>query len=1367
VGVWFGFLHDAAQPATIRRLLTQMVSFLEEPTARDEAITYGDPATLYLALCAIAFDNAYAALEAVRPLTTDSDPLRRIVAYHFLRQLQLKETQPLFRQGLADEDLRVVAIAMAGAARDGEKDEALFTALEALYTRFPTIAKTFDPVIWDWYSITIEKSQVAMALLHALGTLAPTRMIPYWKDLPTYSRSDLIGKLSKAKEWDSTTRHTILAALSDRSDSVRKSALRALKEVRLAPDEREQVEGLLTRKSAELRQGLLYLLLNQEDGIVLETAQRLLVHKQEPVRLAGLELLRQLQNNERATGEIPSIVQAFRTGRDTLTSAEGTLVETLTESDQPVATLEDALGLCDHSQRTPPTPPNIKRKWFGLAEEKPLLQSEAATALLESLNALIVTHANTPVILNGYYGDKEYLLGNMNNLFPNPHWNRKFDINKVTLPLWEVWEAWWQNRPPTTRDKDGLEVIRAYAALWGNFYGRTVQNPDDWQEKLRSRLVSRVPTLHYPHIVNAIMQWWIRMYPPENIVDLLLDGVEYTLAHLPPDVFSDPIAKQAYGTSDKRENGRVMVWLQLSDLWWRHFPEMWNREQLTRLWGLVRYLDEPFPNTVRFRPPFEMVLTLYANGDATDADLYDHLLGVRGVRESFSDLRNATTRKALNDHAIHRPRLYTLLQNMTTRIVEVESQRGDLPTAATAPAKMLSSVEGMEAVLKLLKSLGNTSVTRQWQSGDSKAGTFSHLLRVSLPAPDDQPAAFAERVRNANISDDRLMELALAAPQWATFVETTLQWEGFAEAVWWILAHTKDNHWGVEREIQELWAAQVSERTALTATELREGAVDVHWFQQVCATLGESRWKKVYAAAKYASSGTGHARAQLYADAMLGNVTEETLSQRALVKRHQDSIRALGLLPLPEDTAPFDAVLARYKTVQEFRRGSKKFGSQRQANEKLAAGIALDNLARTAGYADPIRLQWAMEAYDAADLSDGPLTATVGEVIVSLAVNDFGEAEISVTKNGKALKNIPPAVKKDTAVVALLKRKSEVTQQLSRMRLSLEQAMVRGDTFSGTELAELGQHPLLAALLEELIFIGDGIIGYPVNGGRGLQDTTGAIHPIGANEQLRLAHPYDLLRRGDWHEWQKDCFLAERSQPFKQVFRELYLLTQNEMGEGHTSRRYEGHQVQPRKAMALLGSRGWVIHPYDGTFKTFHSEKITVRLGALGYTGSPADIEGTTLEGVYFTPKGDYKVIPLTEIPPRLFSEVMRDLDLVVSVAHVGGVDPEASAGTVEMRAALIRETTALLGIDNVKLTQSHALIQGHLNHYSIHLGSGVVHRQPGGSVCIVPVHSQHRGRLFLPFADDDPKSAEVISKVLLLARDKEIKDPTILQQLL
>ena len=48
----------------------------------------------------------------------------------------------------------------------------------------------------------------------------------------------------------------------------------------------------------------------------------------------------------------------------------------------------------------------------------------------------------------------------------------------------------------------------------------------------------------------------------------------------------------------------------------------------------------------------------------------------------------------------------------------------------------------------------------------------------------------------------------------------------------------------------------------------------------------------------------------------------------------------------------------------------------------------------------------------------------------------------------------------------------------------------------------------------------------------------------------------------------------------------------------------------------------------------------------------------------------------------------------------------------------------------------------------------------------ILPVHSQKRGRIFLPFVDEDPKTAEIMSKIVLLAEDKKIKDPSILDQI-
>lgn len=71
--------------------------------------------------------------------------------------------------------------------------------------------------------------------------------------------------------------------------------------------------------------------------------------------------------------------------------------------------------------------------------------------------------------------------------------------------------------------------------------------------------------------------------------------------------------------------------------------------------------------------------------------------------------------------------------------------------------------------------------------------------------------------------------------------------------------------------------------------------------------------------------------------------------------------------------------------------------------------------------------------------------------------------------------------------------------------------------------------------------------------------------------------------------------------------------------------------------------------------------------------------------------------------------------------------------------------------LNNVQIQGSHALINGQLGTYSVHLGSAIVHRQPGGAICILPVSSQHRGRLFLPFVDDDRKTAEIVSIRVLI----------------
>ena len=391
---------------------------------------------------------------------------------------------------------------------------------------------------------------------------------------------------------------------------------------------------------------------------------------------------------------------------------------------------------------------------------------------------------------------------------------------------------------------------------------------------------------------------------------------------------------------------------------------------------------------------------------------------------------------------------------------------------------------------------------------------------------------------------------------------------------------------------------------------------------------------------------------------MAGLVSVDDVAARIATARHQDSVRALGLLPLASGENGAHDLLNRYKSLQAFRRESRKFGSQRQQSEKRAVEIGLANLARTAGYHDPQRLAWAMEREALGDLMQGPVVRQQGDVTLTLSLDDTGTANLSASRKGKPLAAIPPGLRKDPEVVDLKQRMQELRGQRSRVKAALEEAMCRGDHFSPAEIGELLRHPVLAPAIGRLLFTGSGVEGHAVEEGRALADHTGAHQPLDDATALRLAHPYDLFCSGTWSLWQRTCFHATWVQPFKQIFRELYPMTEMERGLS-LSRRYAGHQVNPRQALSLFGGRGWIAHPEHGVHRTFHHEGVTARLTFQEAFYTPADVEGLTIEAVAFTKKGEWDALPLQDIPPRVFSETMRDLDLVVSVAHRGGVDPE------------------------------------------------------------------------------------------------------------
>lgn len=685
--------------------------------------------------------------------------------------------------------------------------------------------------------------------------------------------------------------------------------------------------------------------------------------------------------------------------------------------------------------------------------------------------------------------------------------------------------------------------------------------------------------------------------------------------------------------------------------------------------------------------------------------------------------------------------------------IDTELARGDSPAAYSDAIPSIKRIYGTEYFVRILTALDTDTIDRgayqSYMAPMSRRSSLSYLLSICIPAEADSVKTLSDALAERAIPTRRLIEAALFSPEWIPMVGEYLGIASFTSVCYYFMAHMNETF-----DDQRL--AIIARYTPLSGEELNLGAFDLNWFRQSYSSIGEREFKLIYDAAKYTADGARHARARKYADAALGNLEIEATEQEIAAKRNKDLLMAYALIPVRDE----EDVCRRYLTIMRFRKESKQFGSQRATSEGKAADMAIKNLALSAGYSDSMQLILRMEARIMDESRALLEPCTVDGVTVRVTVDETGKASLAVTKNGKPLKSLPAAIKKNEQILAREELRKKLVEQYRRTRLIFEEAMEQQTVFRFGDLASLLAHPVASPMLNRLVFFSEDTDGYLR--WDGLLDASGTLHPTSLDAEVRIAHPFTLHERGCWRAYQQNLYENQTVQPFRQVFRELYVKTEDELGTYH-SLRYAGNQLQPAKTVSVLKGRRWVADPEEGIQKVYYSENIVARIMALADWFSPADIEAPTLEWVVFLDRRSGKELRIDDIPDVLFSEVMRDVDLAVSVAHVGGVDPEASHSTVEMRSAIFTFLLPMFGLNNVTLNGQHAVIKGSLADYSVHLGSGVVHQLGGTMIPVLPVHSQHRGKIFLPFVDDDPKTAEILTKVLMFARDGKIKDPTVL----
>ena len=234
--------------------------------------------------------------------------------------------------------------------------------------------------------------------------------------------------------------------------------------------------------------------------------------------------------------------------------------------------------------------------------------------------------------------------------------------------------------------------------------------------------------------------------------------------------------------------------------------------------------------------------------------------------------------------------------------------------------------------------------------------------------------------------------------------------------------------------------------------------------------------------------------------------------------------------------------------------------------------------------------------------------------------------------------------------------------------------------------------------------------------------------------------------------------------------------------------RFANHILKQAQFHALTMQRGWKQQRgghWDGgdensAYRYLPAFELNAEFktqGSYDYgIGNGGTYECVATGEVSFSKK---KRVDLESVDALLFSEVMRDIDLFVSVTSIGN-DPDwrerdnaywrqSSFGELAVTAKTRKEVlTALIPklkfADQLSIDGRFLMIKGHYTTYKIHLGSSNILMAPNDRyLCIVGARSKLG--VMLPFEGDHTLSL-ILSKASMLANDKRIKDESILSQI-
>lgn len=443
------------------------------------------------------------------------------------------------------------------------------------------------------------------------------------------------------------------------------------------------------------------------------------------------------------------------------------------------------------------------------------------------------------------------------------------------------------------------------------------------------------------------------------------------------------------------------------------------------------------------------------------------------------------------------------------------------------------------------------------------------------------------------------------------------------------------------------------------------------------------------------------------------------------------------------------------------------------------------------------------------DLIKGAKTIEFKEYKLSLQLLGIGKVQQQWVKpDGKMQKTAPSFIKESKALSDKLKKvKAEVkligkTLTTSRDRIDRSFLSNRKMTYAHFEQHYL-HHGLMYFLTKDILWQFESATNKTTgrySNEMWLDINDKEIDWMDENTSVTIWHPvFDTIET--IVTWREKLMALEILQPIKQIYREVYLLTDAEINTRMYSNRMAAHIIKQHQFNALTSIRDWkyqLLMAYDTGMAGEIAEKnipaynmkaefwIVEMVSDDAYTDSGVWSYVSTDQVRFVDEKGH--PIELIKIPKVVLSEILRDVDMFVGVCSVGN-DPQwmdngghmqhrdywqsYSFGELseiaKTRKEILEKILPKLNIGKVSRIEGKFLIvEGKLRTYKIHIGSTNILMEPNDQyLCIVPSGKRDNktSQVFLPF-DGDKGLSIILSKAFLLADDDKITDSTITSQI-